>query len=106
MALTASDLREHLNGVPDTDAALTRFLGAATAHLGRLLGFAIDDATEFPDGTPADLELAVLQLAAHFYENREASLVGVSAQILPLGVTEIVAEYRRYTFGNIPEVLP
>lgn len=99
MALAAADLRDHLNGVPDADAVLTRLLAAATAHLERMLGFKIDDAEEFPGGPPADVEQAVLMLAAHFYENREASLVGVSAQVLPLGVSEIIAEYRNYTYG-------
>lgn len=97
--LTAADLRAHLNGVPDEDAVLQRFLSAAVAHLERLLGFRIDDAEQFPNGTPADVELAILQLAAHYYENREATLVGVSAMPIPFGVSEIVAEYRNYTYG-------
>jgi uncharacterized phage protein (predicted DNA packaging) len=102
MALALNDLKAHCNvsGNAD-DAVLTRLLGAATAHVERLLGFEIDDEDEFPDGTPADLELAVLQLAADWYENREASLVGVSAQAIPFGVQEIVANYRRYTFGAV-----
>lgn len=99
MTLTASDLREHLNGVPEVDAVLSRLLAASGAHVARELGFALDDATEFPDGTPADIEQAVLMLAAHFYENREASIVGVSAQPVPYGVREIIANHRRYTYG-------
>lgn len=101
MALTVDDLERHLNGVPADDKThvLPRLLAAATAHIERLLGFALDDADEFPNGTPADLEQAVLQLAADWYENREASIVGVSAQAIPFGVREIVNEYRRYTFG-------
>jgi Phage gp6-like head-tail connector protein len=98
MALTAQDLRDHLNGVPDGDTVLTRLIDAATARVERLL-FKVNDADEFPEGTPTDLELAILQLAADWYENREASLVGVSAQVLPFGVQAIVNEYRRYTFG-------
>lgn len=100
MALVVSDLKAHANviGTAD-DAVLTRYLAAATSHVGRLLGFAITDAERFPDGTPADLELAVLQLAADWYENREASLVGVAAQPIPFGVQQIVNEYRNYTFG-------
>lgn len=101
MALTAADLRAHLNGVPDADPFLVRLLAAATSHVERLLGFALDDADELPDGTPADLELAVLMLAADWYENREATLVGVSAQAIPFGVREIVGEYRKYTFGHV-----
>lgn len=99
MALTVNDLRTHLNGVPDENAVLERMLSAATAHLQRLLGFKFDDKTHFPEGAPADMEMATLQLAAHYYENREASVVGVSAMVIPLGVAEIVAEYRNYSYG-------
>ena len=104
MALTVDDLKGHCNvtGSGD-DAVLTRLLAAATRHVERLLGFAIDDEAEFADGTPADLELAILQLAGDWYENREATLVGVSAQAIPFGVREVVNEYRRYTFGHVAE---
>lgn len=103
MALTVADLREHSPNLPDTDAYLTRLLAAATAHVERLLGFKLTDADELPDGAPADLEMAVLQLAADWAENREATLVGVAAQPIPFGVQEIVNEYRRYTFGHVEE---
>lgn len=100
MALELTDLKAHCNITgADDDAVLTRFLGAAVAHLQRQLGFKLDDADEFPNGTPADLELAVLQLAADWYENREASLIGITGRPMPFGVQEIVSEYRRYTFG-------
>lgn len=104
MALELSDLKDHCN-VTDSadDVVLSRLLSAAKSHVQRLLGFQLDDAEEFPDGTPVDLELAVLQLAADWYENREASLVGVSSMAIPFGVREIIAEYRRYSFG-IPRV--
>lgn len=105
MALSVSDLKDQANvtGAAD-DAILTRMLAAATAHIERLLGFKLDDADELPGGAPADLELAVLQLAADWYENREATLVGVTAQPIPYGVREIVNEYRKYTFGLVDEV--
>lgn len=98
MALDATTLREHLNGVPDTDEVLTRLLGASTAHVERLLGYRLTDIEKLPDGPPADLEQAVLMLAADWYENREASLVGVSAQPIPFGVHAIVNEHREWSF--------
>lgn len=103
MALSVEVLREHLNDVPDADSVLDRILAAAIAHTERQLGFEIDDATEFPDGTPADVEQAVLMLGAHWYENREASVIGVSAQSVPFGYREIVAEHRKYTFAAVDD---
>lgn len=98
MALTFQELFDQTNtGVVDA-VILERLQRAATAYVERQLGFKIDDAQEFPDGTPADLELAILQLVAHWYENREATVVGVTAQAIPFGVREIVDGYRTYTF--------
>lgn len=103
MAITADDLKAHMNMTEPLDeidaVVLPRVLGAAKAHIERLLGFKLTDTEELPDGPPADLELAVLMLAADWYENREASLIGITGRPVPFGVQDIVAEYRRYTFG-------
>lgn len=108
MALTVNDLKAQLNITGDGEnAILTRLLAVAQAHVERLLGFKL--AEQFPplagpppvSTVPADLEHAVYMLAADLYENREASLVGVSAQAVPFGVAEIVNEYRNYTFGYV-----
>lgn len=99
MALTVIDLKQHCNVTSDEDNdVLTRFLAAATSHLERLLGFKLTDTTALPDGPPADLELALLMLAAEWYENREASIVGVAMMAIPFGVEQIVNEHRTYTF--------
>ena len=49
--------------------------------------------------TPALVE-AVCQLAAHWYENREGTVVGATAQALPFGLSDIVREYREWSFGG------
>ncbi len=98
MAIDGAALRLQLNGAPETDEQLTRFVDAASAHVERLLGYKLTDIEKLPDGPPADLEQAVLMLAADWYENREASLVGVSAQPIPFGVREIVNEHREWSF--------
>lgn len=99
MDLDLVSLKLHCNVTIDgDDLVLLRLLDAAKAKIGRDLGFAVDDETQFPDGTPADLVNAVLMTAADFYENREAQIIGVQAMALPIGVAEIVANYRNYTF--------
>jgi uncharacterized phage protein (predicted DNA packaging) len=104
MALLLADLKAHCNvtGTAD-DAVLTRLLDAAAKQVERHLGFALDNEVELPDGAPADLEHAVYMLAAHWYENREATLVGMTAQPLPFGVNEILAEFRNYTFAAVDD---
>jgi hypothetical protein len=103
MSVSLADMKTHLGITPDMgdadDAMIQKQLGAAGAHVARLLGFALDHGEQFPNGTPADIDQAVKLLAAHWYENREATLVGVSAEPIPFGVIEIVREYRTFTYG-------
>lgn len=100
MALQLTDLKAHCNVTSnDDDAVLTRLLAAATTHIERLLGFKLADTVALPEGPPADLELAVLMLAADWFENREASITGTIIAAIPFGVAQIVAEHRNYTFG-------
>ena len=100
MAIDLEALKAHCNVTFDEDnALLDRLLAASIRHVQSVLGFAIDDTTEFPAGTPEDVEQAVLMLAAHWYENREGSIVGVSAIEVPFGVADILANHRSYTYG-------
>ena len=107
MIVTTAQMKDHLNITADLgtddDALILRMVAAAQGYIERLLGFAIET-TYPPAGTPAVLTVppalvqCVCMLAAHWYENREATLVGVTAQELPFGVWEIVREYREYSF--------
>lgn len=100
--LMLDQLKEQLSFTDDMgdvdDALLQRKLAAAQNHVERLLGFKIEetfggaDQDEIP---PALIE-AVSQLAAWWYEQREAA--GEGAREVPFGVREIVAEYREFTF--------
>lgn len=86
------------------DALLEHKIAAAQAHIETLLGFKIEERfppteAEPPVATvPADLKEAVCLLAAHWYVNREATLIGVTAEELPFGVWAIINEYRAYRF--------
>lgn len=108
MAIVTVDvLKEQLNFSADLgtadDALIARKIAAAQNHIERLLGFKIEDTYGGPDQDPVPPALveAVCELAAHWFENREASVVGVSASDIPFGVWEIVAEYRNYSFGGV-----
>lgn len=104
MIVTLEQIKEQLNISPDlgTDdyALLERKIAAAQNHVERLLGFKIEERFGSPgqEAIPPALVEAVSQTAAHWYENREATLVGVSAQELPFGVWPIVNEYREWSF--------
>jgi hypothetical protein len=104
--LTVQELKEQLNYSADLgtadDALLGRKLAAAQDHVERLLGYKIEVTYGGADQEPVPPALieAVAQLAAHWFENREATLVGVTAQELPFGVWNIVNEYREYSFDG------
>lgn len=104
--VTVAELKEQLNLTDDLgtadDALLGRKIFAAQDHIERQLGFKIEAryGGEGQDPIPASLVEAVSLLAAHWYENREASLIGVNGYALPFGVQEIVDGYREYSFDG------
>lgn len=100
--VTRDQLKEQLAFTSDLgtidDALLDRKLAAAQNHVERLLGFKIEASFggEGQDPIPPALIEAVSQLAAWWYENREAA--GDGAREMPFGVSEIITEYREFTF--------
>lgn len=102
--LTVAQLKEQINfdadlGTAD-DALLGRKIAAAQGYIERQLGFKIEEryGDDGEEEVPPPLVEAVSQLAAHWYENREASLIGISAADLPFGVWPIINEYREFSF--------
>lgn len=79
-------------------ALLELKLNAAQNHVERLLGFRLAETFggDGQDPVPPSIEEAILQLAAWWYENREAA--GPGAREVPFGVREIIAEYREWSF--------
>lgn len=101
MIVTVEEMKQQLGFTDDMgaldDELLERKIEAAQAHIERLLGYRLAD--EFPGNVvPADLKEAIRLLTAHWYENREASIVGVSAQEIPYGIRDIIREYRNWSF--------
>ena len=106
MALDVDALKAQLNmtaeeGDEIDETVLPQVLDAAKAQAERILGYALTDTTELPSGAPADLEQAVLMIAAHWYNERETVLIGVAGQEVPFGAAQILGEYRTYTFGSV-----
>lgn len=95
MIITLEDMKAHLNVTTnDDDALITAKIEAAQAHIEALLpAGSLDNMAGNPDVCEA-----VRQLAAHFYENREAVLVGVNAQELPMGVYQLLLPHRDWSF--------
>lgn len=99
---TVDQIRAQLNLGPDTgaeDAALLAGkLAAAQSLIERHLGFKIEErfGGEDQDPVPPDLAEAVLQLVAHWYENREAA--GDGLREIPFGVSDIIAAHRDWSF--------
>lgn len=98
MAIATLELAKMHLGVTenDDDMLIGAKLDSAQALLEGWLGYAIEDRFEEP---PADLVEAVLQLMAHSFENREASIVGLTIQSIPLGVRDVIAARRDYLTG-------
>jgi uncharacterized phage protein (predicted DNA packaging) len=106
MTVTLDTAKQHLNlTTTDDDDLVTRLIAAARDWLDRQLGYAV--ATKYPqagspltDATPPALDQAVLLMVGHWYANREATLTGVNAADLPLGVCDIVNDYREWSWGE------
>lgn len=89
-----------LEGIEGLDDLLAQKIVAAQGHIERLLGFKIEEqfGGEDQEPIPEPLREAVLQLAAWWFEQREAGVVGHSVAQPPHSLPEIVAEFREWTF--------
>lgn len=97
--VSLAEQKLHMNiGEPTDDEIITDKLLAAEQWIAKFLGAAVDDSTVYPGGTPEPLKEAIRQLAAHLYENREATIVGVSSAEIPFGVMDLMAPYRTWVF--------
>ncbi|WP_316394937.1 head-tail connector protein [Bradyrhizobium sp. 33ap4] len=92
--ITLEAAKAHLNVTTDFDDVLIQQkLDAAKAWVGSYTAGDVD-----ADSAPAPVLEAVLQLCGHLYENREASLVGVTASSLPFGMLDLLCPYRAFAF--------
>lgn len=101
MIVTLDEMKGQLNLTGDEDNDLVSGkIKAAQGHIETLLGFKLGATYggAGQDEVPDALKEAVMQLAAHWYENREATIVGVGIQHVPYSIQEIVREYRKWSF--------
>jgi uncharacterized phage protein (predicted DNA packaging) len=97
--VSVEDAKAHMNVTTDADDDLIAGkIAAAEAWIGKFIGSALDDAETFPDGTPEPIKEAVRQLVSHLYENREATLVGITMTDVSPGLFDLIAPYREYVF--------
>lgn len=107
MIVSLDTVREHCRidpGDNGENSLLTIYIGAAKRHIERWTrrniyetnadpGFSTDENRLLLDD---DIRLVVLLLVGHWYENREASVTGVSVSTLPLAVEALLQPYRIY----------
>jgi uncharacterized phage protein (predicted DNA packaging) len=90
-----ADMKAHLNITFTTDDGLIMGkIAAAEDWISKYVG------APWPPTAPVPGALleAIMQLAAHLYENREATLVGVTSQDLPFGLLDLLTPYRAWAF--------
>lgn len=93
--LSVADLKGHLNIVgTDDDALIGNKIAAAEAWIASFVGTPLDDF----DPLPAPLMEAVRQLVGHLYENREATLIGITMADVSPGLFDLMRPYREYVF--------
>lgn len=97
-----NDLRGQLglDGIESVEALLDQKIAAAQGHVERLLGYRIEDrfGGQDQEPVPEPLREAVLQLAAWWFEQREAGITGTIVAQPPHSLPEIVAEFREWSF--------
>jgi len=102
MIVTLAETKAQLNQtLAIDDTIITSKISAAQQHIEQLLGFVIEDTYggAGQDPIPDALKEAVLQLAAWWYEQREAVNAGTIVSETPFNITDIVREYRSFTYG-------
>lgn len=98
MAVDLASAKLQLNlTTTDDDMLVTRLITAAQSWLEGQLGYTI--ATQYPNGLPA-LDQTVMLIVGHFYTNREASIVGMSASEMPFGVSAAIDNYRNWSWAD------
>lgn len=91
MTTPLQDFKIHMNATDDEDdAILAQKLAVATAWVAKQIGEPVTEASD------ATIHEATRMLAAHLFESREATIVGMTAQEVPFGVWDMLAGHRQF----------
>lgn len=94
--ITVAGFKDHARiDYDDADDEVQAKVDAANEYVSGLLG--VDDADSPPYEPPADVKQATLQIAAHWFENREDSFPGNINEI-PLDAQDILVNHRGWAF--------
>lgn len=90
MTVTLESMKAHLGITEEHDDTLiAEKIAVATAFIEAQIGKPFADF----DPVPAPLLEAVRQVAAHLYENREATSIDTSVREVPFGVEQLIGPY-------------
>lgn len=78
----------------DDDPIISGYIAAAESYVTCLVGENVADMTPVPGA----LRQAIKMLAAHYYENREATAFDGRANEMPFGLLALVTPYRTWGF--------
>jgi hypothetical protein len=88
----------------DDDGLIQAKIDAVEMMVSQYIDAPLDDKTVFPNGLEAPVKEAILQLVAHFYDNREPLVIGanitVAVQAVP-SAFDLLRPYRSWGgFGS------
>ena len=93
--VTVADQKTHMNvDFDDDDTLIASKIDAAENYVADLIGENLSAMASVPEA----LKEAVRMLAAHFYENREASSIDGRSHELPFGFMALVTPHRTWGF--------
>ncbi len=95
--LTLSDLKGHLNIEQDDDrddVVIEAYASAAEQWTEFFVGVDFNTIVDFPE----PLKQALRMMVGHWFENREAVAMGVTSDMVPFGVFDLLKPYRQWAF--------
>lgn len=94
--ITLAEFKDHSRiEYDDTDVEVQAKVDAANEYVSTLLDIAPADLPNYVP--PADVKQATLQIAAHWFENREDSFPG-NINDIPLDAQDILINHRGWAF--------